>query len=93
MLRVIILITMLLVSSSYGCATSPSTGEPGILYGMSKGDVVAKLNAKSNEIVSVSDNKVIAVGNWELTNQIRKKIFYFDNNQLVRVWYGPVDED
>ena len=75
-----------------GCAISPSTGEPGIVYGMTKNDVIQKLNDKSNEVISISNTKIIAVGNWELTNQIRKKVFYFKENKLVRVSYEPADE-
>ena len=88
-----IVATIILFSLLYGCVPSPSTGEPDILYGMNKDDVVEILNAKSNEIVSIADTKIIAVGNWELTNQMRKKIFYFDDDKLVRVSYQPVDEE
>ncbi len=93
MTRVIITATIFLFFMLSGCAAPPSTGEPDIPYGMAKSEVVEKLNAKENEIISVSDSRIIAVGNWELTNQIRKKVFYFKDNKLVSVSYGPVDEE
>ena len=93
MIRPIVAVTFLLFFTLFGCASSPSTGEPDIPFGMTKSDVVEKLNAKTNEIISISDTKVIAVGNWELTNQIRKKVFYFKDNKLVGVSYEPADNE
>lgn len=66
-----------------------ATGTPGIDYGMSKDEVLARLEGR-HEIREVGECHILAIGMWDLLEQPSRKTFEFEDGVLSSISYSPL---
>ena len=74
-----------------GCASFiETTGTSGVSFGMSKQEVLQRIQ-KTDKIISVSDDTIVAEGLFLGKKRLRK-IFTFRDDRLVETAYPPLPE-